>query len=83
MLADVLEMPLVRLEESESAALGAAVQAAWTVRRMRGEKVGADQVGSELVRTVGEPIEPDASASGIYREMRARFRDAVRASYGA
>ncbi len=82
-LADVLEMPLVRLEESESAALGAAVQAAWTVRRMRGEKVGADQVGSELVRTVGEPIEPDASASGIYREMRARFRDAVRASYGA
>jgi xylulokinase len=79
-LADVLEMPLVRLEEPESAALGAAVQAAWTVRRMRGEKVSADAVGSELVRTVGEPIEPSGSAT--YGEARRRFRDAIESTYG-
>ncbi len=72
-LADVLAIPLVRLDEPESAALGAAIQATWFVRRMQGENVSADAVASGFVRPVGEPIEPGAS----YAEAASRFRAAV------
>jgi xylulokinase len=72
-LADVLRIPLVRLAEAESAALGAAIQASWIVRRERGESVSADAVACEFVRLVGEPIEPGAD----YREAASRFRAAV------
>ena len=82
-LADVLEVPLVRLAEPESGALGAAVLAAWTVRRMRGEKVSADRVAEELVRTEGEVVEPDEKLRPFYRELRERFREATRAICGS
>jgi xylulokinase len=72
-LADVLGIPLIRLAEPESAALGAAIQAAWIVRREGGEDVAADAVASGFVRTTGETIEPGTS----YAEAAARFRAAV------
>lgn len=80
-LADVLEIPLVRLEESESAALGAALQAAWTVRLARGEEVEADAVACDFVRTRGRPFEPATGSAAVYREGRARFRELARALY--
>jgi xylulokinase len=82
-LADVLEVPLVRLAEPESAALGAAVQAVWTVRRMRGARVGADPIATELVHTEGEVVEPDPAVTTFYRELRGWFREAVRAICGS
>jgi xylulokinase len=78
-LADVLEVPLERLAESESGALGAAVLAAWTVGRMHGERAGPE----DLVRIEGEVVEPDARARPAYREMRERFRESVRRICGA
>jgi len=80
-LADVLEVPLVELAEPESAALGAAIQAAWTVRRLRGECVEADAVAADLVRTSGETVAPDPSNRGVYRDAAARFRAAVASLY--
>jgi xylulokinase len=81
-LADVLEIPLTRLEESESAALGAALQAAWAVRASRGERVSADAIAAECVRTRGAPIEPRPQLRDAYRAAQARFRDLVRANFG-
>jgi xylulokinase len=80
-LADVFELPLLRLEESESAALGAALQALWTVRLARGETLSADEVAREFVRTRGRPFEPAAQTSAIYREASARFRGLAGALY--
>jgi xylulokinase len=74
-LADVLEMPVVRLAEPESAALGAALQALWTVRREAGEDVSADAVAAPFVRMEGAAICPDGTKSAIYRDARSRFRE--------
>lgn len=74
-LADVLEAPVVRLAEPESAALGAALQALWTVRRQAGEDVSADAVAAPFVRTEGETVSPDPSRSRIYRDARARLHE--------
>lgn len=82
-LADVLAVPLTRLEEPESAALGAALQAAWTVGRLRGDRASADEVARRFVRTTGEPIQPDARSRGVYREASKRFRDLARTLFGA
>jgi xylulokinase len=82
-LADVLELPLVRLEETESAALGAALQALWAVRSARGERIDADEIASAFVRRRGAPFEPAAEASAMYGDARSRFRDLVRALHGA
>jgi xylulokinase len=77
-LADVLEIPLVRLEETESAALGAALQAAWCVRRAHGERADADSIAREFVRTSGAPFAPNAAHREVYHDAAARFRELVR-----
>ena len=82
-LADVLQAPVERLAEPESAALGAALQAQWTARRLDGEKVSADDVATPAVRTTGEVSEPDARRGALYREAGQRFRERVAALYGA
>ena len=74
-LADVLEVPVARLAEPESAALGAALQALWTVRREAGDDVSADAVAVPFVRTEGEVISPDPARSRVYRNARSRFHE--------
>jgi xylulokinase len=81
-LADVLAAPVERLAEAESAALGAALQAQWTVRRLQGERVSADDAATPAVRTTGEVTEPDAGRSAVYREAGQRFRELAAAHYG-
>jgi xylulokinase len=76
-LADVLELPIVRLAEPESAALGAALQALWTVRREAGDDVSADAVVARFIRTEGEMVPPDPAHSRIYRDVRSRFRELI------
>jgi sugar (pentulose or hexulose) kinase len=76
-LADVLDAPLVQLEEPESAALGAALQAAWCLRRSRGEHVSADEVSSSFIRLTDSIDSPNPSRVSLYRDASARFRDAV------
>lgn len=82
-LADALEMPLVPVREPETAALGAALQAAWTARRLAGEKVGADQVAADLAAGEGPVEEPDPAGVARSRVQLARFKEAVAALYGA
>jgi xylulokinase len=81
-LADVMARPVTRLPEPESAALGAAVQAWWTVRRAGGETVGADTVAAQCVATEGAAIAPDRRHTDVYRDSRERLRSTVGRLFG-
>ena len=77
-VADVLNVPVVGLIESESAALGAAIQAVWCERRLEDDSIGADTVASAFVRLAPEAIEPSGGAAGVYGDLRQRFAEGVR-----
>jgi sugar (pentulose or hexulose) kinase len=72
-LANVFDVPVRPLLEAESAALGAALQAAWCVRRLAGEKnLGTDAVAAPFVR-LGAETRPDAALRSQYDSLRSRF----------
>jgi xylulokinase len=73
-LADVLAAPVTRLLEPESAALGAAIDAAWTLRRLAGDAVSADEVAEPCIVLAGEVDAPDAARVARYGELAERFR---------
>jgi xylulokinase len=81
-LADVFDAPVRLLLEPETAALGAALQAAWAARRARGDR-GASlaAITAPFVR-LGAPVEPRADARAAHRELRARFRERVEREHG-
>lgn len=72
-LADTLGVPVRRLMETESAALGAALCAAWTWRRAQGEDVGAHEVAAPHVALYEEVVEPDAARGRVYAEAKERM----------
>jgi sugar (pentulose or hexulose) kinase len=76
-LADVLEIPLQRRSEPESAALGAALQACWTVRRLADDSVDLAAVSERLVQSEGLPFEPDPAHGSLYRARFEEFTTAV------
>ncbi|HZL99728.1 MAG TPA: xylulokinase [Planctomycetota bacterium] len=82
-LADALDAPVAPLLEAESAALGAAILSAWTVRRRAGEAVTADAVAAPCVEVGTEVARPDPARVALYREAGTRFREAARAHFGA
>jgi xylulokinase len=71
--ADIFQAPVVTLAEPEGAAFGAALQAVWTWRNERGEKIGIDALTRELVKTSGETVEPHPGNRVVYAERQARF----------
>lgn len=76
-LADLFGVPVVPLQETESAALGAALQAEWSVRRLAGEKdLTSDAVAAPYVR-LGDPVPPQPALRTQNEALRARFRDAL------
>lgn len=81
-LADVLDAPVVQLEEPEAGALGAAIQACWTARRLAGEQVSCDAVAQGVVRETGEVVAPDPARVAAYRALGEEFRAAVRGLHG-
>ncbi len=80
-LADVWGVPVRVLAETESAALGAALQAAWVVARSAGEAaLTADAVAANCVR-LGPAIAPTADAPTV-AALRRRFREHLRQQHG-
>ena len=72
-LANVFDVPVRPLLEAESAALGAALQAAWCVRRLAGEKnLGTDAVAAPFVR-LGAETRPDAALRSQHVSLRSCF----------
>jgi xylulokinase len=80
-LADGLAAPVRVLVEPESAALGAALQALWTARRLAGDDVSADAVAAPWITLASGACEPDTRRVALYREARARFAAEVERSY--
>ena len=74
-LADALEVPVQRLVEAESAALGGAIQALWTVRRQAEPELSAHEVASPFVHLEADVAEPDATRVEVYREAKVRFSE--------
>jgi D-xylulose kinase len=81
-LADVLGLRVRPLAEPESAALGAALQAAWAVRRAAGEEQTLDELARGFLRGRGSPIEPESAAHAAYAELAPRFRELVARNFG-
>jgi len=71
--ADIFQTPVVTLAEPEGAAYGAALQAIWNWRNARGEKTGIGDLARDLVRTSGDPVEPNPANREIYAERQARY----------
>jgi xylulokinase len=82
-LADVLGCPVTALEEPESGALGAALQALWTWRLEGGEDVTAHEVAAPFIAPAAEPTAPDPGRREAYAELGARFRERAGVLYGA
>jgi len=72
-LADVFGVPVRPLLEAEAAALGAALQAAWTVRRIGGEvSLTTDDVARPFVR-LADAVDPDPASVPAIAALRVRF----------
>ncbi len=83
MIADALDATVETLVESESAALGGALQSAWSVARQANRALSADEIAAKHVRTSGAAIAPNRERVAAYRELRANFVAAARTLHGA
>jgi D-xylulose kinase len=73
-LADVFACPIRVLAETESAALGGAVQALWAARRMAGEAdLSCDAVAAPFVRFAAA-VAPEPARAAATAALRERFR---------
>lgn len=77
-LAATLETPVTTLGELDTAALGAAIQAAGALARSQGDDVSLDALAQEWVPIGGTPIEPRAEDVRAYRPLAERFQTQLR-----
>ncbi|MCA8950421.1 MAG: xylulokinase [Planctomycetes bacterium] len=82
-LAAVFRVPVEPLAEAESAALGAAIQALWSVRRLEEPGLTVDEVAQPFVRTTGARTAPEPELVAHYASAAARFAAAVALVHGA
>lgn len=81
-LAAVFGVAVEPLVENESAALGAAVQALWSVRRRREPQLGVDAAAAPFVRLSGERTLPRPDLVAAYRTIAASFAAEIGNRYG-
>jgi xylulokinase len=74
-LADVMGVPVRRLVEMESGALGAALCACWTWTRAHGQDVSAHEVAAPYVALHDEVVEPDVARGRVYAEAKQRLEE--------
>jgi xylulokinase len=78
-VADVLGYPVVALKVSEGAALGAAIQAAWTYCQVKGKPIALDKLLRDAVKIDKKTrAEPDKKNRALYEELRGRQADLTR-----
>jgi xylulokinase len=70
--ADVFRAPVVCLEQDESAALGAAIQARWCWERQQGRGASITELADAWARPVAETrVDPIPTAARVYGELYA------------
>lgn len=72
-ISTIFETPVVTLQEPESAAFGAALQAIWSYYRENGQKIEIHEIASRLVKTGRRTILPDKNLFSLYRELYQRY----------
>ncbi len=78
-VADVFGYPVVTLKVSEGAALGAAIQAAWTYCQVKGKPISLDKLVRDAVKIDKKTrAEPDKEDHALYAELRGRQTDLTR-----
>ena len=74
--ADVLGFPTVALRVTEGAALGAAIQAAWTYSEVKGQPLSLEKLVDDLVKVDKKTrLEPRKETQTFYRELLLRRID--------
>jgi sugar (pentulose or hexulose) kinase len=81
-LADAAGASVTPLVEAESAALGAALQACWSVGLANGGGQGIDELARAWVLPEGEPIRPDPARVALMAGLRERFAALRTTLYG-
>ena len=81
-LAAALGAEVQALDEPESAALGAALQALWTLRREEGSPCDLHELAAPFIRREGEAVSPDPALRAVYAERLEAFRAAAARLYG-
>jgi xylulokinase len=78
-VADVFGCPVVGMKVSEGAALGAAVQAAWTYCQVKGKPVALEELASDAVKADKKTrVEPNKETQELYAELQSRHVDLTR-----
>ncbi len=82
-LADALVASVMPLAEAESGALGAALQALWTVERARTGRAECDEIAREWVIPSSDPVRPDPFRTEAYQRLGERFQATQDALFGS
>ena len=78
-VADVFGYPTVALKVAEGAALGAAIQAAWTYCQVKGKPIALDKLVHSVVKIDKKSrAEPRKENQSLYQELRGRQIDLTR-----
>ena len=72
-VADILQTPVITLQEQEAAAYGAAIQSIWNYRRSQGKRADIEELTDHLVRLGQEQVEPRPKTFSLYEELQDRF----------
>ena len=81
-LADVFVVPVQLMAEAESAALGAALQAAWTHARSEGSDESLAELCDRFVGFEEQAVEPSADGVVAYAALRDEWTAELRARHG-
>lgn len=73
MVADILQTPVITLEEQEAAAYGAAIQSIWNYHHNQGNKIEIQELTDNLVKLGKETIESRPETFPLYEDLQDRF----------
>ena len=76
-LADALEVAILPLDEPETGALGAALQALWTTRRRAQPNLTCDEATGSLAARPTGFVEPDPGTRAAWVDLRARYASEI------
>lgn len=80
--ADAVGVKVNRLVEPESAALGAALQAAWVAGNANGAAKPLGDLCADVVQLDSVEYQPNAAATAVYKQTLQRFEELTRKVYG-
>lgn len=72
-IADILKIPVITLEEEEAAAYGAAIQAIWNSFTAKGEKVKIEELTGKMIEKGRLRVEPETRNFSLYDKLQERF----------